>query len=129
MRRGAHPGERGAETLEFLGALPLLAILIVIAWQGVVVGREQAEAEADARVAARTAVLCPRPVAPPRLLEIDPAGTGGDLRLDRAGDPAAESVTATVTLPVRLVTAAIDPGAWGLGPVRASVTMRQEPCA
>jgi hypothetical protein len=128
VRRGARRGQRGAETLEFLGALPLLALLMLLAWQGVVIGRERAEAEADARAAARTAVLCPRQPAGPSLVDIDPAARSGDLRLVRSGAPDQGVVTATVTLPVQAVSSSVDPAAWGLGPVRASVTMRLEPC-
>jgi hypothetical protein len=126
VRGGRRRGERGVESLEFLAAIPLLGLIIVLAWQGIVVAREHTEAEADARAIARVTVLCPKVVSPPPLSTIDSAAP--DTALAWRRDESTSQVIVVVTLPPRPVISGMDLSAWGLAPVSAKVTMHQEPC-
>jgi TadE-like protein len=68
-------GEHGQATVEFVGVLPLIAVLAFAAWQAAVAGQAMWLAGAAARAAARAEALGrdPEPAArsalPPRLAE------------------------------------------------------------
>lgn len=127
MRRG----ERGAETLELIGVLPLLAIVVLSAWQAIVLGRERGEAEADARTLARYAVLCPQ-ARPPQLSTVDGSPSAASARVDVERDTATRGplarVSVTVSIPPVAVVPGLDLGRLGVPWQSATVTMRQEPC-
>jgi hypothetical protein len=74
-RRG-RAGEHGSETLELVAALPLLGLVLLLAWQGVVLVRQEIQAQADARELARQTVLCARAAPPARLADVDPHASG-----------------------------------------------------
>jgi hypothetical protein len=125
VRSGA--GERGAETLEFVGALPLLALMVMTSWQGIVLMRQQAEAEADARLLARAAVICAAEPPSVALLEtFDPQAAAA--HITTMFDARTHVATVSVTLPPQPVVTGIDvAGGAGFTP-HASVSMRAEPC-
>lgn len=124
-RRRGRTGQRGAETLELMALLPLLGLVFLVVWQGVVLVRQQIEAQSDARELARQAALCGRAASPATLATVDPApGTATTTGLSGPGD--------TVRVEVNLVPHVVLPGfsvdaASGLAP-RAVVVMRREPC-
>lgn len=122
MRGARRRGEGGVESLELLALLPLMTMIVLAAWQGIVIARLHAEAEADARTLVRVAVLCPQgPV--PDILVVDHGAKGAQVTVDRRGAPL---VGVTVGLPVPSVVQGVDLSA--LGPIVATVVMRQEPC-
>jgi hypothetical protein len=120
--RGRRWGERGSQTLELLAAMPAVGLVMLVAGQALVLGRQQAEAESDARSLARAAVLCAIPSAPLELTAIDPRAADGVVtRSARDG-----MVSVTVRLPPESILG-LDLGSTGLAP-SATVTMRHEPC-
>jgi len=52
------PGERGAEAVELVAGLPLLGLVVLLIWQGLVLAGQQAEAQNDARMLARQRAVC-----------------------------------------------------------------------
>ncbi len=124
MRRCGRQGERGAETLEFVGILPLLALVGLVIWQGIALVRQQAEADADARTLARQAVVCDAGTLL-TLRDIDPAVGVGWAATDAAHGP---WVTVSVTLAPTPVVSTLDLSRLGIPSPRATVTMRHEPC-
>jgi hypothetical protein len=126
-RRG-RAGQAGAETLELVAALPLLGLVLLLAWQGVALVRQQSQAQADARELARRAALCARAAPPPVLADVDPRAAG---RATVTSD-APSATGAVVRVEVRLVPQTVLPGfrldaGSALAP-RAVVVMRREPC-
>ena len=124
-RRG-RAGEHGSETLELVAALPLLGLVLLLAWQGVVLVRQEIQAQADARELARQAVLCARAAPPVRLADIDPQASG---TVSAAAVPGHREL---VRVEVRLVPATVLPGFTlatdsAFAP-HAVVVMRREPC-
>jgi hypothetical protein len=65
--------QRGSQTLELVAGLPLLAMALLAALQGVVLVRQQLEAQTDAALLARHAALCDAGEPAPTLAGIDPA--------------------------------------------------------
>lgn len=110
-----------------MASLPLLAMVTALVLQGVVLMRQQVQAESDARQVARSAVVCGPVLAPEaRLRLVDPAaaGNGAGIRVHREGD----SLTrVTVTLVPEGVISGIRLGLGGFTP-QASVAMHDEPC-
>jgi hypothetical protein len=124
-RRG-RAGERGSQSLELVAALPLLGMILLLAWQSVVLARQQIEAQSDARELARRAVLCARATAPPTLADVDSTATG------TAVTGSAPDHADLVRVEVRLAPASVLPDVslpldWPLAP-HAVVVMRREPC-
>ena len=122
-----HGGQGGAETLELMGGLPLLALVLMVVWQGVVLMRDQAELESDARLLARAAVICGAESPSLLLLRaIDPQAH--DVRLDHRYDEHTFMHTVSLTMAEQSVVP------WGDGPrgpgfrPHAEVVMRAEPC-
>lgn len=106
-----------------MAVLPLIVLLAACGAQVLILVRQQAEAESDARVLAREAVVChdggwPLPSA------IDAALGPGDATFRRDGD--------SVVVDVRVAPATIIPGLTVGGDSRlvprATVAMRSEPC-
>jgi hypothetical protein len=122
VTRYGRGSEGGAETLEFLGVIPLLLMVAMLVWQGIVLVRQQAEADADARTLARQAVICDS--RPMTLHDIDASAQGAAVHL-AAPTP---YVTVAVTLRPQSVIDKVDLGGWGFPSPRAVVTMRHEPC-
>ncbi len=122
MRRPAR-GEGGAESLEFLGAVPFAVIVALVLWQILVVVEQQAEAATDARVLVRDAALCDA-TRHPGLRDIDAGAAGGTATLTTAGG----YVTVTVTLPPQAILPGADLNRLGVVPPSATVSMRHEPC-
>lgn len=123
-RRG-RAGEHGSQTVELVAALPLAGLVLLLAWQCIVLARQQIEAQADARELARKAVLCARAAPRPGLADVD-ATAGTAVIGQQPGHPD------LVRVEVRLAPAAVLPG-FDLGPAsplapRAVVVMRREPC-
>ena len=110
--------------MEFLGLLPLLVMVCLVVWQGIVVLQRQAEAEADARTFARSAVVC-GVRQPPDLHAIDPGADGGWFSVDTGHPP---YVTAHVSLAAPSIVPGVTLTALGIANPAASVTMRHEPC-
>jgi hypothetical protein len=121
--------ERGAETLELVAGLPLLGVVVGALLQGAVLVEDRARAAADARELVRHAVVCDHRDAPPAqiagdtalgaarvLLRTAPDGTGGWL------------VTATVTLPPRILVPGLRGGVDSPLAATGAATMRREPC-
>jgi hypothetical protein len=124
-RRG-RAGEHGSQSVELVAALPLVGMILMLAWQCIVLARQQVEAQADARELARQAVLCARAAPQPRLSDVD-AGASGSVV---AGSPPGHAEL--VRVEVRLVPASVlpdvtFPAGWPLAP-HAVVVMRREPC-
>jgi hypothetical protein len=124
-RRG-RAGEHGSETLELVAVLPLIGLVLLLAWQGVVLVRQEFQAQADAHALARQAVLCARAAPPARLADVDQAA-GTATVSDVSGQPGR-----LVRVEVRLNPSIVMPGfeaALGsaLAP-HAVVVMRREPC-
>ena len=123
MRR--RRAERGVEAIELVAGLPLVGIVVLLAWQGISLARQQVEAETDARVMARQAAVCSSDPHRLRPIDVDPAMTADDLVVAPDG-----AVRVSVSLRPRAVldlpgfAAALDRGPWP----RATVTMRREPC-
>jgi hypothetical protein len=124
-RRRGREGQAGAETLELVAILPLLGLVFLVIWQGVLLVRQQVEAQSDARELARRAVLCARAVPTAGLAQVDPrpgtavisgmAGHGETVRVEVHLEP--QTVLPGFTLD----------GGSPLAP-RAVVVMRREPC-
>jgi hypothetical protein len=124
-RRG-RAGEHGSETLELVAALPLLGLVLLLAWQGVVLVRQEIQAQADARELARQTVLCARAAPPARLADVDPKTSG---TVSAAAVPGHREL---VRIEVRLTPTTVLPGFTlgtesALAP-HAVVVMRREPC-
>lgn len=123
-RRG-RAGEQGSQSVELVAVLPLAGMILVLAWQCIVLARQQIEAEADARELARQSVLCARAAPRPVLSDVDPApGTAAIGPQPGHAD--------MVRVEVRLAPTAVVPG-FALGPgspvaLHAVVVMRREPC-
>lgn len=128
MHTRSRLAESGAETLELVASLPLLALVTALILQGVVLMRQQVQAESDARQVARAAVVC-GPVMTPaaRLRLVDPgaAERGAVVRVEREGDSGVTRVT--VSLVPEAVISGIRLGLDTFTP-RSSVAMRDEPC-
>ena len=129
-RRRGRAGQVGAETLELVAILPLLSLVFFVLWQGVVLMRQQAEAQSDARELARRMVLCARAAPAPTLEEVD-HGAAGTAVTER-GDGSSGRDGQDVRVEVRLAPAVVLPGfrldeRSALAP-RAVVVMRREPC-
>jgi len=125
-RRRGRSGQAGAETLELVAILPLLGLVFLVAWQGVVLVRQQIEAQSDARELARRAALCARAAPTATLADVDPPARGTARTTGMAGR------TQVIRVEVRLVPQTVLPGLVldtrsPLAP-RAIVVMRREPC-
>jgi hypothetical protein len=125
-RRRTRAGQRGAETIELVAALPLLGLALLVAWQGILLVRGQIQAQSDARELARRSVLCARVGPAPSLGEVDPGASGSAVLGQAAGR------ADTVRVEVRLAPAQVLPGLHldagsSLAP-RAVVVMHREPC-
>ena len=125
-RRCGRLREAGAETLELVALLPLLGFAFLVAWQGVVLARQQMQAQSDARELARRAALCARAAPTTSLAEVDPPARGSVVTTGRSGR------SQVIRVEVRLVPQTVLPGLVldtrsPLAP-RAVVTMHREPC-
>lgn len=126
--RGRRRAQCGAESLEFVGVLPLVILVMVIAWQGVIWARQRAEAEADARTIARLAVLCPATIE--QLGDVDAAAArnGGVASVKSRGGGDEKFVDVTVSLPPYALINQLNLQQLGMSSFKATVTMRQEVC-
>jgi hypothetical protein len=109
-----------------VAVLPLLGLVLLAVWQGVVLVRQQVEAQSDARELARRAALCARAAPPSGLRAVDPSAAGSVQTSGLTGRGE------TVRVEVRLVPQVVLPGfvldaASPFAP-RAVVVMRREPC-
>lgn len=121
--RSEREAELGAESLEFLGLLPLLMLVILLGWQGLATLRQYGEAQADAQVLARSAAICD--AAPLRLGTVDAAaGPGATATVTTGGD----YVTASVVLQPYSVFTGINLRDVGFPVPSSRVVMRHEPC-
>ncbi|GAC1339406.1 MAG: hypothetical protein NVSMB29_06650 [Candidatus Dormibacteria bacterium] len=128
MSRRGRRTESGAETLELVASLPLLVLVSALILQGVVLVRQQVQAESDARQLARSAVMCgPVLSAEARLRLVDPvaADDGAAVTVKREADTGLTRVT--VSLAPQAVISGLRLGVGGFTP-HASVAMRDEPC-
>jgi hypothetical protein len=119
-------GQRGAESLELVAAMPLAALAVLVLWQGVVTVHRQLEADQDARTLVRQVVLCHDAGAAARLADVDPAGSAGGWAGPAPAPPSMAAVT--VRLPLTSVVPGVDMARLGLGSVTGTATMRREPC-
>lgn len=106
-----------------MAVLPVVVLLACGGAQALVLVRQQAQAQADARGLARQAVVC-HPGGEPAPTAIDPALGGGEVEVSRG--------PTDVVVTVRLAPATLIPGLPGgirspLAP-QARVAMRTEPC-
>jgi hypothetical protein len=124
-RRG-RAGEHGSQTVELVSALPLLGLVLLLAWQCIVLARQQIEAQADAREIARRAVLCARAVFPPTLPEVDEGAQGTVVTGAAPGHP--ELLRVEVRLAPTTVLPGLSLGADSTLAPRAAAVMRREPC-
>ena len=123
-RRG-RAGELGSQTVELVAALPLAGMVLLLAWQCIVLARQQIEAQADARELARKAVLCARAAPRPALADVDPAAGTAVI----GGQPGhADMVRVEVRLAPAAVLPGLDLGAASPVAPHAVVVMRREPC-
>jgi hypothetical protein len=117
-----HGPAAGAQAVELMAILPLVVLLVACGAQVLVLARQQAEAEADARVLARQAAICH---------DVDPDPAAVDRAL-RPGDVTVTRLVASVVVSVRLSPQTIVPGLPGGSDSRlapgATVAMRREPC-
>ena len=129
-RRRGRTGQVGAEALELVAILPLLGLVFFVLWQGVVLMRQQAEAQSDARELARRAVLCARAAPVPTLDQVDRGAAGTVVTRGGGGGsgPDGQQVRVEVRLAPRVVLPGfrLDQGS-ALAP-HAVVVMRREPC-
>jgi hypothetical protein len=116
----------GAETLELVAVLPLLGLVLMVAWQAILLVRGQIQAQADARELARRAVLCSRAAPPLRLADVDPQGGGTAQLAALPGHPDMLRVEVRLGLPAPVPGMSLD-AASTLAP-HAVVVMRREPC-
>src|SRR4051794_884379 len=77
-------GEEGQASVEFVGLLPLLVVVALVAWQGVVAGQAWGMAGAAAREAARAAALGADPEAAAR--SVLPGALRDGVTVDGDGD-------------------------------------------
>jgi len=117
-------GERGAESLEFVALVPLLAFVLLLAWQGFVLLNQQSEAENDARALARAAAICSLNGPMPSLGSIDAASMGGSAQVDSS----AATVRVRVSLAPHSLLTGVDLRSVGIPSPAATVTMWREPC-
>ena len=106
-----------------MAILPLVILLVACGAQALILVRQQAEAESDARVLARQEALC-HDGGSPAASEVDPALGPDDVSIQKGPD--------AVVVDVRLAPATIIPGLSAgtdsrFAP-RASAVMRREPC-
>jgi hypothetical protein len=95
-----------------------------VAWQGLTTLTQYAEAQSDAQLLARSAVICGAPVT--SLHAIDPsAGPDATAGVTTAGN----QVTVKVSLTPRSVFSQIDLRKVGFPIPSATIVMRHEPCA
>jgi len=125
-RRRGRDGQAGAETLELVAILPLLSLVFLAIWQGVVLVRQQIEAQSDARELARRAALCARAAPTAQLGDVDPEARGTAVTAGLAGRSTVVRVEVHLAPAIVLPGFALDPRS-SLAP-RALVTMRREPC-
>jgi len=125
-RRRGRDGQAGAETLELVAILPLLSLVFLAIWQGIVLVRQQIEAQSDARELARRAVLCARAAPVAQLDDVDPDAHGTAVSTGLAGRSAVVRVEVHLAPAIVLPGLVLDPRS-SLAP-RAVVTMRREPC-
>ncbi|HEV3123753.1 MAG TPA: hypothetical protein VG266_04165 [Candidatus Dormibacteraeota bacterium] len=125
----ARAGERGSATVELLAGLPVLSFCLLIAWQSLTLVRQTAEAEADARAAARQLVACSSAPAPDyRAIDAntDAASYAVARGIDGSG---ADTTTVTVTLPaLSLLPPLFGASRFAQVAPTGRVTMRQERC-
>jgi len=124
-RRG-RAGQRGSQSVELVAALPLLGLAVMLAWQCIVLARQQIEAQSDARELARQAVLCSRAAPPPTLAGVDP-GAAGTVSIGAVPGPG-DLVRVEVRLAPESVLPGVDGGPGSAVAPRAAVVMRREPC-
>lgn len=123
-RRG-RAGGHGSQSVELVAALPLVGMVLLLAWQCIVLARQQIEAQADARELARTAVLCARAAPRPALGDVD-ATRGTAVIGSQPGH--ADMVRVEVRLAPTVVLPGFDLGAASPLAPHAVVVMRREPC-
>jgi hypothetical protein len=115
--------QRGAQAVELMAILPLVVLLVACGAQALILVRQQAEAESDARVLVRQAVVChdggwPVPAA------VDPALRLGDVSFQRDRD----SIVVAVRLAPATIIPGISAGTDSSFAPRATVAMLREPC-
>jgi hypothetical protein len=119
-------GEHGSQTVELVAAMPLLGLVLLLAWQAILLARQQVEAQADARELARKSVLCARAAPRPALGEVDAGADGTVVAESPPGHP--ELLRVEVRLAPATVVPGLRLGAGAAVAPRAAVVMRREPC-
>jgi hypothetical protein len=123
--RGKRAGEFGAESLEFLGLLPLLILFVFVAWQGLILLRQSSQAELDAQTIARSAAICGDGSKAVTLWEADPGAGAGSSAVTTMSSP---FVKVHVTLQASTPFQDFNLQAIGIPAPSATVVMRVEPC-
>jgi hypothetical protein len=123
--RGKRAGERGAESLEFLGLLPLFILFVFVAWQGLILLRQSTEAELDAQTIARSAAICGDGSKTVTLGQIDPTAGAGSSAVVTSPTP---YVKVHVTLQPNTPFPEFSLQSVGFPSPSATVVMRVEPC-
>jgi hypothetical protein len=125
MARGMRAGECGAESLEFLGLLPLLILFLFVAWQGLILLRQSTQAELDAQTIARSAALCGDGSKALTLWEADPGAGAASSAVTTTSPP---FVKVHVTLQANTPFKDFNLQAIGVPAPSATVVMLIEPC-
>jgi hypothetical protein len=123
--RGKRAGECGAESLEFLGLLPLLILFLLVAWQGLILLRQSSQAELDAQTLARSAAICGDGSKATTLWQADPGASAGSTAVTTTS---AHLVKVHVTLQPDLPFKDFNLQAIGVPAPSATVVMLVEPC-
>jgi len=123
--RGKRAGERGAESLEFLGLLPLLILFVLVAWQGLILLRQSSQAELDAQTLARSAAICGDGSKEATLWQADPGASADSTAVTTWP---AHMVKVHVTLQPDMPFQGFNLQAIGVPAPSATVVMRVEPC-
>jgi hypothetical protein len=120
-------GERGAEAVELVAGLPLLGLVVILIWQGLVLAGQQAEAQNDARIVARQHAMCGSGPDSLDLTRID-----GNLNMANIDTTGSDSTVVSVTVSFRPHIVLLLPGFAEVldrdARPHARVTMRREPC-
>ena len=120
-------GERGAEAVELVAGLPLLGLVVLLIWQGLVLAGQQAEVQNDARIVARQHAICGSAPDSVDLTRID-----GNLSVANIDTTGSDGTLVSVTVSFRPHVVLLLPGFADVldqaARPHARVTMRREPC-
>jgi Flp pilus assembly protein TadG len=123
----ARDDRRGSATVELVAGLPLLSLCVLLGWQGLTLARETAEAEADARAAARQLVACSSSTPDYRAIDANTDATS--YTIVRGTDArGAGTTTVTVTLPAVSLMPVLGAVPFATVTPNGRVSMRQESC-